>query len=331
MSAFKRFDKQDAYITTYISHKQWEVRGDEFENLAIVVQTDIQGDNLVQLEHTYYPERILTQIQDTINGQQVLQVTEVPLNFNDYYYQSTLLNSSSRDLSPGAFEISIPPSLYGVNINPGQSLVLTIENVQELLYVNLDYWGQGYTNDPTTITQAGDLQILDDGEGGLYVIQGGERQYIGDVIYTHGKIIITNPVYSTLLNQGWNAGLSQEDTNNSTVRSNFKLNWESSVPIFTYNYNCKLREFEYNYTSNPTTQQKELQQIINSDNTIEYIYKTVIQGVIKPEFIAEKFSPYITTVGLYNDTNQLIAIGKLSTPVPKSQQTEMTITVKLDI
>lgn len=331
MSAFKRFDKQDAYITTYISHKQWEVRGDEFESLGIVIQSNIQGDNLVQLEHVYYPERISTQIQDTINGQQVLQVTEVPLNFNDYYYQSTLPNSSSRDLSPGAFEISIPPSLYGINVNPGQSLVLTIENVQELLYVGLDYWEQDYTNDPTTITQAGDLQILDDGEGGLYVIQGGERQYIGDVIYTHGKIIITNPVYSTLLNQGWNAGLSQEDTNNSTVRSNFKLNWESSVPIFTYNYNCKLREFEYNYTSNPTTQQKELQQIINSDNTIEYIYKTVTQGVIKPEFIAEEFSPYITTIGLYNDTNQLIAIGKLSTPVPKSQQTEMTITVKLDI
>lgn len=331
MSAFKRFDKQDAYTTTYISHKQWEVRGDEFENLAIIVQTNIQGDNLKQLKHTYYPERISTQTQDTINGQQVLQVTEVPLNSNDYYYQSTLLNASSRNLSPGAFEITIPPSLYGVNINPGASLTLTIENVQQVLYVDLDYWGQGYTNDPTTITQVGDLQILDDGEGGLYILEQQQKQYIGDIIYTHGKIIITHPTYSALLNQGWNAGLSQQDANTSLVRSNFKLNWESSVPIFTYNYNCKLREFEYNYTSNPTTQQKELQQIINSDNTIEDTYKTVTQGVLKSEFIAEEFSPYITTVGLYNDTNQLIAIGKLSTPVPKSQQTETTITVKLDI
>jgi hypothetical protein len=331
MSAFKRFDKQDAYVTTYISHKKWEVRGDEFENLAIVVQADLQGDNLKQIQHQYYPQRISTQTQSTINGQQLLQITEVPLNFNDYYYQSTLLNPDSRNLSPGAFEITIPPSLYGININPGASLALTIENVQQLLYVDVQYWEEDYTNDPITVTQLTDLQILDDGEGGLYVVEQQQKQYVGDIIYTHGKIIITHPTYSALLNQGWNSGLSQNGSNNSSTRSNFKLNWESSLPIFTYNYNCKLREFEYNYTTNPTTQQKQLQQVVNSDNTIEDTYTTITQGVLKSQFINEQFSPYITTVGLYNDTNQLIAIGKLSTPVPKSQQTEMTITVKLDI
>ena len=43
------------------------------------------------------------------------------------------------------------------------------------------------------------------------------------------------------------------------------------------------------------------------------------------------FQPYKTTEGLYNDANQLIAVGKMSQPVPKPANTEMTIIVKIDI
>ena len=39
---------------------------------------------------------------------------------------------------------------------------------------------------------------------------------------------------------------------------------------------------------------------------------------------------YITTVGLYNDTNQLLAVAKLSRPLPKDFTKEALIRVKLD-
>ncbi len=42
------------------------------------------------------------------------------------------------------------------------------------------------------------------------------------------------------------------------------------------------------------------------------------------------FQPYITTVGLYNDTNQLLAVAKLSRPLPKDFTKEALIRVKLD-
>jgi hypothetical protein len=42
------------------------------------------------------------------------------------------------------------------------------------------------------------------------------------------------------------------------------------------------------------------------------------------------FSPYITTVGLYNEAQELIAIGKMSQPVPTSNTTDLTILINLD-
>ena len=38
---------------------------------------------------------------------------------------------------------------------------------------------------------------------------------------------------------------------------------------------------------------------------------------------------FITTVGLYNSRDELVAVGKLSSPIVKNYQTEATIKVKL--
>ena len=39
---------------------------------------------------------------------------------------------------------------------------------------------------------------------------------------------------------------------------------------------------------------------------------------------------YITTVGLYNDNNELLAVAKLSQPIAKDFSKEALIRVKLD-
>ena len=43
------------------------------------------------------------------------------------------------------------------------------------------------------------------------------------------------------------------------------------------------------------------------------------------------FTPYLTTVGLYNDNNDLLAVGKLSTPTPISKFVDTNIYVNFDI
>lgn len=71
------------------------------------------------------------------------------------------------------------------------------------------------------------------------------------------------------------------------------------------------RNSEFNYTENPS---------FISGSTGEVIY---------PEFI---YSPvtYITTVGFYNDNNELLAVAKLSRPLKKDFVKEALFRVKLD-
>ena len=39
---------------------------------------------------------------------------------------------------------------------------------------------------------------------------------------------------------------------------------------------------------------------------------------------------YITTVGMYNNRNELLAVAKLSRPVSKTSDSELIIKIKLD-
>jgi hypothetical protein len=42
------------------------------------------------------------------------------------------------------------------------------------------------------------------------------------------------------------------------------------------------------------------------------------------------FSPYVTTVGLYDEAQNLLAVGKLAQPLPTSATTDTTILVNID-
>jgi len=55
------------------------------------------------------------------------------------------------------------------------------------------------------------------------------------------------------------------------------------------------------------------------------------EGVIASNVTGSAFSPYITTIGLYNDANELIAVAKTGRPVPKPINTDMTLVVKIDL
>jgi hypothetical protein len=71
------------------------------------------------------------------------------------------------------------------------------------------------------------------------------------------------------------------------------------------------RTSEFNYSENPS---------FISGSTGEVLYSNFINNP----------TTYITTVGLYNDTNQLLAVAKLSRPLPKDFTKEALIRVKLD-
>ena len=53
-----------------------------------------------------------------------------------------------------------------------------------------------------------------------------------------------------------------------------------------------------------------------------------IPSSTRPSF--SSFAPYVTTVGLYNDQRDLIAVGKLAQPTPISKTTDTTILINVD-
>jgi hypothetical protein len=79
--------------------------------------------------------------------------------------------------------------------------------------------------------------------------------------------------------------------------------------VSTQHFFVRATNREFNYSNNPT--------YVNADGTFaETTFKTDPQT-------------YITTVGLMNDSNELIAVAKTSQPIVKSFDKEVLIKVKL--
>ena len=134
--------------------------------------------------------------------------------------------------------------------------------------------------------------ITDDGEGNLV----SASINVGNIIYTHGMAILTD------------ASLAS----GSVEATNATCSFSSSLTIYETQYKCTLRESEFNFSLNPSL-------ISGSTDGTVYGYVT-----------GSYFSPYVTTVGLYDDSQNLLAIGKLAQPLPTSATTDTTILINLD-
>lgn len=85
----------------------------------------------------------------------------------------------------------------------------------------------------------------------------------------------------------------------------------SAETISSTHYFVRLRNRDYNYSNNPTFRDPD-------NNTI-----------VQSEFRRDP-KVYITTVGLYNNKNELLAVAKLSKPVRKSFAEELLLRIRLD-
>jgi hypothetical protein len=77
---------------------------------------------------------------------------------------------------------------------------------------------------------------------------------------------------------------------------------------------CRATADEFNYSSNPT--------YVDSNGRLNIIS-------VGNEAIEKSFS-FITTVGLYDSFNNLLAVAKLSRPVEKNDEKDLTLRVRLD-
>ena len=90
----------------------------------------------------------------------------------------------------------------------------------------------------------------------------------------------------------------------------YNLQFNNTVELNSSVYFCRVNHNEFNYSTNPT-----------------YLSGSKIR--VKTQSSDLPVS-YITSVGLYNDNNELLATAKLSEPLKKSSDTEFTLRVRLD-
>ena len=81
--------------------------------------------------------------------------------------------------------------------------------------------------------------------------------------------------------------------------------------IKTSYYFCKVHFSEYNWSQNPS-------------------YFTASNGALTNKRFDQDPQSYITTVGLYNNNNELLAVSKLSKPLLKNFEKEAMLTIKLE-
>ena len=314
MSAFKKLKSTDAFVTTYVAKKSWNITG------SALGSYNIQAIGLISSSRDYeHPNSIdnYGPAQSGISNQGTYNQRIAYRSINQLYYKN-YNRSNGSILEPHFFNLatgstSAPISNYTsskIFENYEQSTLTKVEGVHTS--------GSRYLNDsglvysiPRSIfgvhIEPGSLKItstveertpiIDDGEGTLLLSESTSATNVGNIIYTHGLAILTS------------------DTVAEDYRSRPQLNkleFKSNQPIYTYNYHCKVSDYEYNHTQNPTA-------LSGSDNKL----RNNVSG--------SDFNPYITSVGLYNDAQELIAIGKLSQPLRKPSDTELTIQIKLDI
>ena len=145
----------------------------------------------------------------------------------------------------------------------------------------------------------------------------------GLLFYQAGVCVLTSSVLQSLLTTAASAstttGISFSDiltgSNIDTFADSFRhriynLQFNNTVELNSSVYFCRINHNEYNYSTNPT-----------------YLNGSKIR--VKTQSSDLPVS-YITTVGLYNDNNELLATAKLSEPLKKTSDTEFTVRVRLD-
>ena len=90
------------------------------------------------------------------------------------------------------------------------------------------------------------------------------------------------------------------------------VQFQGSHLIYENEYQCTIQEHEFNSTTNLSARSKSDRHAI-ADFTTSSLFK-----------------PYVSTIGLYNEKNELLVIGKLGQPIRVSDETDTTFVVRWD-
>lgn len=118
----------------------------------------------------------------------------------------------------------------------------------------------------------------------------------GNLFNKHGIAVITSPHYIY----------------NNILQTSYTASYKSTITKYELNTIVRIPADEFNLTTNPTALDDDI-------------------STFKPYITGSNFDPYFTTIGLYNDSAQLLAIGKLAYPVKKRDDVDINVMVRIDL
>jgi|TARA_Y100000361_G_scaffold10258_1_gene8244 hypothetical protein len=142
-----------------------------------------------------------------------------------------------------------------------------------------------------------------------HVISGSAYQTreCGYTFYDKGLIVVTDPrpkYQNCFLGDG----------NFNYTGKGFEFTYNSTKKIEQQSILCEIGRGEFNVSQNNTLR-------LTGDES----------GHVLRDFVTgSDFRPYITSIGLYNDNGELLAIGKMGSPMKKRQDVDVTVDVRLD-
>ena len=157
--------------------------------------------------------------------------------------------------------------------------------------------------------------------GEYYYLTSGGTTY-GTVFYQAGVVVLNatlfegNWVSSSQITTGTGssavgfASASITEIVDSFRRHINNIQFSNNTQLYSTVYNCRIDANEFNFSSNPT-----------------YVSGSKIR--VKNNVTDKNYS-YITTVGMYSDNDELLAVAKLSEPLRNTDAVNYTLSVRLD-
>jgi hypothetical protein len=237
-------------------------------------------------------------------------------------YRTLLLGTESGSFEFGnddpndIYLLNIARNRYKEHTQPG-SLTLKLRNG----FNEISLTDNSQISNTTNYTTAGNLYYtLISGSNGTAATTATNASVYG-YLYPDSNIIVLNP--TALSKSIVDGGISYSPTVNAPgtndniqngiydiVSSSAYFALQSEENVSSHLFFTRVKNQDFNYTTNPS--------IIDANGNL--LYTTLINN---PQ-------TYITTVGMYNDQNELLAVAKLSRPLVKDFTKEALIQVKLD-
>lgn len=223
---------------------------------------------------------------------------------SDYFYVINLDRSRYKEkLFPGTFELTLEKD--------GESIQLT-DNSNQVTTTSFVDSGRVFE---IVSGSAGKAHDSDSGGNGYTATVGSYGKFLPDVgiIILNGRALDASVANGGIL-LGTETGQTGTENNPAKIfggistAASFKLQSEETI---SSNYVfVRVRNSEFNYSTNPSN-------ITGS-------------GELRHDVMINTPQSYITTVGLYNDNNDLLGIAKLSRPLLKDFTKEALVRIKLD-